>query len=88
MKPLLYLLVLLILISCAHKHGAKTHHHHDGSEEISAQDHGEGKYMIKDSGETYYFDTEKSFLEFEEKIKSRKNRPKCIRKGRNLVCEG
>lgn len=88
MKTFIYLSLVITLISCAHKHGTKTHHHHDTNAEISEEDHGSGRYMIKDNGETYYFDTEKAFLEFETKIKARKSRPKCKRKGRNLVCEG
>jgi YHS domain-containing protein len=88
MKGLISSFAVLVLVSCAHKHGEKSHHHHNSKEEISAEDHGDGRYMIKDSGETYYFDTEKAFLEFEKEINAREKRPKCTRRGRQLVCGG
>ncbi len=84
----LFILISLILIfsSCTHQHGKASHHHHANDEAISPDEHGKGKYIVEDRGETFYFDSEKEFLEFGEQVKNRKMRPKCVRKGRTLSC--
>jgi hypothetical protein len=86
MKQVYFIVFLLILASCSHKHGTQTHHHHEDENSISPADHGGGRFTATHRGETYYFDTEKEFLNFEEKLRLDKKRTKCVRRGRNLTC--
>jgi hypothetical protein len=87
MKSLVALWMFFSVVSCAHQHKDEKHHHHEETNSIPSEDHGDGRFTIRHKGETYYFDNESDFTDFELKIKNEKKRPKCSRRGRQLVCE-
>ena len=75
MKLILFVLVLLTSISCAHHHNDVKHHHHEFDKKCAyevSQNHfdveGKEEFKIKHEGETYYFSSAEKMKEFQSNI--------------------
>jgi hypothetical protein len=88
MNFLLLSVTLIFIVSCSHHHKEEGHHHHQDTASIPVGDHGNGAYVIKHGGQTYYFDTEEEQDKFEATLKSERKATDCVRRGRQLVCGG